>query len=52
MGVTTVGQPEDRVFGENAVSGAQHVSRESLLNGRAERSFNRCLAGQPERISI
>ena len=52
MGVTTVGQPEDRVFGENAVSGARHVSQETLLNGRAERSFNYYPVCLLERISF
>jgi hypothetical protein len=52
MAVTTVDQPEDRVFGENAVSGARHVSQETLLNGRAERSFNYYPVRLLERISF
>ncbi len=52
MSVTAVDHFQDGVFGEYTVSGALHVSREALLNGRAERSSNRCLASRPERISF
>ncbi len=52
MSVTAMDQLEDGLLCQNAVSGAQHVSREALLNCGAERSSNRCLAGRPKRISF
>ena len=52
MSVTAMHQLKDGVFGENTVSGAQHVSRETLLNGWAERSFNYYPVRLSERIGL
>ena len=52
MSVTAVDQLEDGVLCQDTVSGAQHVSREALLNCGAERSSNRYPVRLPERISL